>query len=192
MSHWQREQEYRECYNRRGEPRCYDRRGELTEWDDKVWLIPWTSADGTAMPATLININTSFLWVGHDATWVMFQDKAEWEWPSHWIVRFTCTSWLYSRMHYSLVLWWTRCRFKKGWPTIQAGRLTQNIILPDNCWDVVVTYLVEPPPKLYGGWNFEALRGDLTNYRHTLMLHRFPEHCTCITDPLLMARIMAP
>jgi hypothetical protein len=46
-------------------------------------------------------------------------------------------------------------------------------------------------PNLHGGWNFEALRGDLTNYRHTLMLHRFPEHCTCITDPLLMDRIMA-
>jgi len=169
----------------------YDRRGELTEWDDRAWLIPWRSADGTAMPATLIKINTSFLWEEHDATWVMIQDENEWEWPSHWIVRFTCTSWLYSRMHYSLVLWWTRCRFKKGWPTIQAARLTQNIILPDNCWDVVVTYLVEPPPKLYGGWNFEALRGDLTNYRHTLMLHRFPENCTCITDPLLIDQIMA-
>ena len=188
MSHWQREQEYRECYDRRGEPRCYDRRGELTEWDDKVWLIPWTSADGTAMPATLININTSFLWVGHDATWVMFQDETEWEWPSHWIVSFTYKSWLYSRMHYSLVLWWTRWRCKKRWAIIQALRL--NITLPDDCWHAVIKYL-DFSPNLHGGWNFEALRGDLTNYRHTLMLHRFPEHCTCITDPLLMDRIMA-
>ena len=82
MSHWQREQEYRECYNRGGEPRLYDRRGELTEWDDRAWLIPWRSADGTAMPATLIKINTSFLWEEHDATWVMIQDENEWEWSS--------------------------------------------------------------------------------------------------------------
>ena len=163
MSHWQREQEY-EADDRR----CYDRRGELTDDGDRVWLIPWRSAEGTAMPAMLVNINTSFLWVGYDANWVMFQDETEWEWPSHWIVSFTYKSWLYSRLHFALVLWWTRWRFKKGWPTIQAGRLTQNIILPDNCWDVVVTYLVEPPPKLYGGLNSDALSGGL-NYWHSLM-----------------------
>ena len=163
MTHWQREQEFLE------HRRCYDRRGELTDDGDRVWLIPWTSPDGTPMPAMLVTIDYFHGMIRRgDAKWVMFQDHVESDWPSHWIVRFTYNSWLYSRLHFALVLWWTRWRFKKGWPTIQAARLTQNIILPDNCWNVVVTYLVEPPPKLYGGLNSDALSGGL-NYWHSLM-----------------------
>ena len=162
MSHWQREQEYRA-------DRCYDRRGELTDDGDKVWLIPWTSADGTPMPAMLVTIDYFHGMIRRDeANWIMFQDHEDSDWPSHWIVRFTYDSWLYSRLHFALVLWWTRWRFKKGWPTIQAGRLMQNIGLPDHCWHAVVTYLTEPP-KLYGGLNSEALNGGL-NYWQSLMI----------------------
>ena len=161
MPHWQREQEYRAG-------RCYDRRGELTYDGDRVWLIPWRSADGTPWPAMLVNIDYFHGLIRKgDANWVFFQDDTEDDWPSHWIVRFTYKSWLYSRMHFSLVLWWTRWRFKKRWSIIQAWRLMQNITLPVHCWRAIITYLVTTP-KLYGGLNSEDLSGGL-NYWHSLM-----------------------
>ena len=118
---------------------AYDRRGENICDGEWAIVIPRRSSSGRPIASQIVRIDY-FHGINNFTGYVMCQDVTadQNEWPSHLLMRFSWDSWLYRRMHFILLKWWTRYPFQKWekcfsgyhlrFPRIEKGEIWQNIL----------------------------------------------------------------
>ena len=162
ISHWERFELWATHHQ------TCDRRGDITRDRDTVWLIPARNQYLEPTPPMLIQVDYfhGFVPNNFEDAYIMFVDTEDRDWPSHWIVKFTPRSWLYSRLHFALVSMWVRWRMKRQWKCLYEYKLLRNIKIPWECWEEITKWLAYP--QLQDDMNPEVLHLGLDHWRRKL------------------------